>query len=71
MYHTNNKMTRECKLGDQCNVIAVFPLTPDDDDDGQLCVCVTVVNHHNSEKEAGLSNEEKFHNKFRLEFTKN
>ena len=32
MYNTNNKMTRECKLGDQCSVIAVFPLAPDDDD---------------------------------------
>jgi len=31
-------MPRECKLGDQCSVIAIFPLAPGDDD-GQ---------HHNS-----------------------
>ena len=36
MYHNNNKMPRECKLGDQCNVNAVFPEAPDDN--GQLCV---------------------------------
>ena len=33
---------------------SVFPLTQDDD--GQFCVCVTVGNHNNSVKEAGLRN---------------
>ena len=43
-------MPRECKLGDQCSVIVVFPLASDDD--GQL----SAGNHHNNEKEAGLRN---------------
>ena len=33
LHNNNNKMPRECKLGDHCRVIVVFSLASDDDDD--------------------------------------